>query len=116
LEKDFPAGYSNAMTDKIDVAALAKLARLEVSEDEISSLERELPGILAFVETIRKAPIAEEAATANHRNVYRADENPHEGGAYTEDLLNAAPAREGDRIVVKQVITRKSPHGGSADK
>ena len=92
---------------KMDIAALAKLARLEVSDAEIAKLEKEIPDILAFVETIQKADVSTEAKTDGLRNVMRADENPIESGKYTKTLLDAAPAREGDRIAVKQVISRK---------
>lgn len=95
------------MTEKVDIAALAKLARLEVSEQEMAKLETELPGIIAFVETIQKAQTSTEVKSPDVRNVVRPDENPHEGGEYSEALLSAAPARKGDRVVVKQVITRK---------
>lgn len=106
------------MTDKVDpireqasngvnVAALAKLARLEVSAEELAKLEKEIPAILAFVETIQKAATGKETGSPALRNVMRADENPIESGKYTETLLKAAPAREGDRIAVKQVISRK---------
>ena len=94
------------MTD-VDVAALAKLARLEVSKEELATLEKEIPSILAFVETIQKAASESEHKGEGLRNVMRADENPHESGLYTERLLSAAPARAGDRIAVKQVISRK---------
>jgi len=94
------------MTD-VDVAALAKLARLEVSKEELATLEKEIPSILAFVETIQKAASESEHKGEGLRNVMRADENPHESGLYTEGLLSAAPARTGDRIAVKQVISRK---------
>lgn len=95
------------MTEKIDVSALAKLARLEVSEQELAKLEKEIPAILEFVATIQKA--AAEAPKGENilENVMRADENPHESGIHTEKLLSAAPTREGDRIAVKQVISRK---------
>jgi len=98
------------MTDekKVDIRALASLSRVEVSDDEIAKLEREIPSILAFVETIQKADISGASADTSLRNVMRADENPHESGMYTEVLLSAAPARVGDRIAVKQVITRKN--------
>lgn len=104
------------MTDsKVDIEALAKLARLEVSKAELAKLEKEISDILAFVETIQKAKVEASAHTPELRNVMRADENPHESGAYTEKLLDAAPAREGNRIAVKQVISRKkSAQGGSA--
>lgn len=91
---------------EVDVQALAKLARLEVADAELQKLEKEIPAILAFVETIQKAPVSKEAQAQTLRNVMRADENPHESGAYTEKLLDAAPSREGDRIAVKQVIKR----------
>lgn len=91
----------------IDVAALAKLARLEVSAEEMATLEKEIPEILHFVETIQKADTGKELNVSALHNVMRADENPHESGKYTEALLEAAPAREGDRVAVKQVISRK---------
>ena len=96
------------MTDKVDIAALAKLARLEVSEAEMAKLEKEIPDILHFVDTIQAASAKGSGEpTKALRNVMRADENPIESGTYTEKLLDAAPAREGDRIAVKQVISRK---------
>ena len=94
------------MTDKVDIAALAKLARLEVSEAEMMKLEKEIPDILHFVETIQKADTGKEIVSPTLRNVMRADENPIESGTFTERLLSAAPAREGDRVAVKQVISR----------
>ena len=94
------------MTD-VDIKALAQLARLDVSPDELEKLEEEIPGILAFVETIQKADAGTEKSAPALQNVMRNDENPHETGLYTEKLLDAAPAREGDRIAVKQVVSRK---------
>lgn len=92
---------------QIDVAALAKLARLEVSADETARLEKEIPDILHFVEAIQQADVSGVTESNALRNVMRADEQAHEGGIHTEALLAAAPTREGDRIAVKQVISRK---------
>ena len=100
--------YYSRMISKGDIQNLAKLARLEVSDEELAKLEQELPSILAFVETIQKAEVGKETKSPKLRNVMRADENPHESGIYTEALLKAAPAREGNRIAVKQVISRKN--------
>ena len=94
------------MTVDIDISALAKLARLEVSAGELEKLKKEIPDILAFVEAIQEAPVSKEATTPELRNVMRADENPHESGKYTDVLLRAAPAQENNRIVVKQVVSR----------
>ena len=92
---------------KVNIRALAELARLEVSDGELKKLEKEIPAILEFVKTIQQvAGDAKEASPQLH-NVTRADENPHESGIYTKKLLEAAPARKGNRITVRQVITRK---------
>lgn len=99
---------------KVDIKGLAMLARLEVSDDELARLEREIPDILKFVETIQAVSGKDTAPSPSLINVMRADENSHEGGMYTEALLKAAPASAQNRIVVKQVLTRKSAQGGSA--
>ena len=95
------------MSEKVDVVALAKLARLEVSKEELATLEKEIPSILAFVETIQKAASESEHKGEGLRNVMRSDEEAHESGIHTEALLSAAPERKGDRVAVKQVISRK---------
>ncbi|MBV9159602.1 MAG: aspartyl/glutamyl-tRNA amidotransferase subunit C [Candidatus Kaiserbacteria bacterium] len=95
------------MISKDDIKNLAKLARLEVAEAELERLQKELPEILSFVEMVQKASTNLKAGVPEHRNITRPDENPIESGTYTETLLKAAPAREGDRIAVKQVISRK---------
>ena len=98
---------SNGMSKPhIDVRALAALARLEVSDDELAKLEKEIPAILGFVETIQKVLADAPEAEPVLRNIMRDDVSPHESGAYTEELLNAAPKREGDRIAVKQVLSK----------
>lgn len=109
MEKGYPAGYSGPMTEKgsVDIQALARLARLAVPADELTTLENELPGILSFVETIQNATVrAEQKGTGLH-NVMRDDTNALEGGEYTETLLSAAPLREKNRVAVKQVVSRK---------
>lgn len=93
---------------KVDVRALAVLARMEVSDAELAKLETEIPAIIAFVETIKNADISGVSQDTTLRNVMRADENPHESGMYTETLLSASPARVGNRFAVKQVLTRKN--------
>ncbi|HWO07324.1 MAG TPA: Asp-tRNA(Asn)/Glu-tRNA(Gln) amidotransferase subunit GatC [Candidatus Paceibacterota bacterium] len=95
------------MTQKVDVAALAKLARLDVSDDELARLEKELPAILDFVEQIQTVSADVPRSDPEHRNVMRDDGNPHESGLFTDDLLQAAPATKGSHVVVKQVLSKK---------
>ena len=100
--------YSGAMNPKdVDIAALAKLARLHVSEGELAKLQDEIPNILGFVEIVQSATLGKGVHAPTLRNIMRADENPHESGMYTDKLLDAAPARENGRVVVSQVISRK---------
>ena len=98
--------YYLGVISKADIKNLATLARLEVSDEELSKLEREIPDILKFVETIQAVSGKAKESALTLINVMRADENPHEGGTYTEALIKAAPARVGNRIAVKQVIKR----------
>ena len=92
---------------RIDVKALADLARIEMPEDELKKLKKELPEILAFVETIQGADVSEIERNPALRNVMREDGEPHESGIYTEKILAQAPAQKDGRLVVKQVISRK---------
>lgn len=92
----------------VDIRALAALARVDLSDAEITALEKDIPNILGFVDSIQGVDVTGVSSDTSLRNVMRADENPHEGGLYSEALLSAAPSRVGDRISVKQVITRKN--------
>jgi aspartyl-tRNA(Asn)/glutamyl-tRNA(Gln) amidotransferase subunit C len=94
-------------TTKADIRALAHLARLELSDEEVARLEGELPAILGFVEKIQKVSAElPKAVSPKHRNVMRDDENPHESGMYSETLLSAAPNRIGNQVAVTQVVSR----------
>ena len=92
----------------VDVKAFAKLARLDVSDEELAKLETEIPAILGFVETIQK--VSGEAANISpeHRNIMREDGTPHETGLHTDELLKAAPAQKENQVAVKQVISKKN--------
>ena len=92
---------------KVNVKALAELARLDISDAEVAKLEKEIPDILKFVEQIQSVASDAKPTSPELRNVLRDDANPHESGLYTKRLLDAAPKAENDRIVVKQVVSRK---------
>lgn len=94
-------------TPKVDIKALADLARLEVSDAELAKLEKEIPDILKFVDQIQSVASDGKPSSPELRNVMREDKDPHATGEYTERLLKAAPKSGKDRIVVKQVVSRK---------
>ena len=88
-----------------DIEHLSGLARISVSDNEKEALRHDLEEILGYVSQIKNAtgklgtPMAGDL-----RNVLRDDSNPHSAGLHTEDLLSAAPAREGDRLLVKKIL------------
>ena len=91
---------------EVDVAALAKLARVEVSAEELAKLQEEIPDILAFIQTIQEVSASAPKEEPALRNVMREDANPHESGLHTKELLDAAPAQKDGQIAVKQVISK----------
>jgi aspartyl-tRNA(Asn)/glutamyl-tRNA(Gln) amidotransferase subunit C len=90
-----------------DVAHLARLARIELSEAELEKLPEELSSIVSYVGVITdiagdEADMAPQLG-ARH-NVFRTDEVTNEADAYTADLLAEMPATEGRFMKVKKIL------------
>jgi aspartyl-tRNA(Asn)/glutamyl-tRNA(Gln) amidotransferase subunit C len=88
-----------------DVAHLASLARISLSEDELDRLGAELPAILDHVAAVQEAA-GDDVEPMSHpvpiSNVFRADEvRP----SLTPDAaLSGAPASEEQRFLVPQIL------------
>lgn len=89
-----------------DIEKLAKLARIDLSDTEKKDLLKDIEKILAFVDQIQdvSADIDVSPQPWVLRNVMREDGEPHESGIYTEKLLEAAPARKGTHVRVKNIL------------
>jgi aspartyl-tRNA(Asn)/glutamyl-tRNA(Gln) amidotransferase subunit C len=88
-----------------DVEHLAGLARIVIDDKEKELLRHDLGEILAYVSQVKEVSAELGAAKEGElRNIMRNDENPHPSGQFTEDLLSAAPGRQGDRIRVKKIL------------
>ena len=89
----------------VDIKVLSALARLDVSDDDMKKLEKQIPAILSFAARIQEV-VAKVDTDKNptHKNVMREDASPHESGIYTEALLSAAPERERNYVSVTQVL------------
>ena len=96
--------------EKKDIEHLAKLSRIALSDEEISALTKDITSILGYVSEIEEITGSEETKkeVGALYNVMREDDNPHEPGIYTEDLLNCAPERSGQYIKVKKILGDKS--------
>jgi aspartyl-tRNA(Asn)/glutamyl-tRNA(Gln) amidotransferase subunit C len=92
----------------VDVKKLAELARVEVSDEELEALKKEIPAILSFVEQVRQAHGASTKELSKHRNIMRADApsdgGPHESGAFTKDMIEAMPSSKGGYLKVRKII------------
>ena len=108
-----------------DVKKLAALARIKISADEEENLAKDIENILAYVTQIQEfsatalekssgsgasepvkstKPVGGRQEKARVRNVLRPDENPHEPGAFTEEILAEAPKRQGQYVKVKKIL------------
>lgn len=91
---------------EVDVKKLAALARIAVSDEEVKEFEGELPAILDFVDQVQQAhgETKTERKTGDHYNIMREDSEPHQTGAYAEDLIAAMPASKEGYLQVKKII------------
>jgi aspartyl-tRNA(Asn)/glutamyl-tRNA(Gln) amidotransferase subunit C len=94
---------------KEDIEHLATLSRIAVTESEATELAKDITNILGYISEIEgiTGEKAGEKKVGALYNVMREDENPHESGLYTEDLLTAAPLRDGQYIKVKKILGEK---------
>ena len=92
--------------EKKDIQHLATLARIQLSESEVETLTADIGSILDYVSEINSitADVENEKKVGTLYNVMREDTGAHEAGKYTEDILNAAPERDGAYIKVKKIL------------
>lgn len=93
------------MIDAKAVEKLAKLSRINISEDDKSTLIKDLESILVYVSTVQNV-VAKDVGNSVGvlRNVMREDENPHMEGEFTNDIIKEAPSTENNYIKVKKIL------------
>jgi aspartyl-tRNA(Asn)/glutamyl-tRNA(Gln) amidotransferase subunit C len=92
------------MPVEIDIEHVAKLARLDLSDDEIARLRTQLAQILehaALVTEVAAADVVPTASPIPRANVYR-DDVP-EPSLPVDEALRNAPERDGDRFRVPRI-------------
>jgi len=89
-----------------EVKKLAALARIRVEDSELEKFTSEFDAILAYIGQLESLQLpASSFQLPALRNVMREDGEPRAPDTYTEKLVNQFPAREGNALVVKQIIT-----------
>jgi aspartyl-tRNA(Asn)/glutamyl-tRNA(Gln) amidotransferase subunit C len=92
------------MPVEIDIEHVAKLARLDLSDDEIARLRTQLAQILehaALVGEVAATDVVPTASPIPRANVYR-DDVP-EPSLPVDEALRNAPERDGDRFRVPRI-------------
>ncbi|MDQ6808028.1 MAG: Asp-tRNA(Asn)/Glu-tRNA(Gln) amidotransferase subunit GatC [Verrucomicrobiota bacterium] len=87
----------------LDVAEVAKLARINLSDEEAHLFQTQLAQVLAYAEKLREVDVSQVDPTAHDRplfNVFREDE-PRSGLTAEEALRNAPRQANGLFIVTK---------------
>lgn len=90
---------------KDDVLHVAGLARLELSENEVSKYEEELNDVLKFMDKLNELDtegIEPSAHVLDINNVFREDEV--EESFDVEEILANAPEREDDYFKVPSIL------------
>src|SRR5262245_10655614 len=98
--------YSMAlMSDQFDVRYVARLARLDLSDEEIAKFQSQLGQVLTYVEQLKEVDVTGVEPTAHAQqvtNVFRADQP--KGGLEQAQALANAPRSANELIVVPKVI------------
>ena len=94
--------------NKDEAKKLAELARLEIADDELEKIAKDMGSVLEYIDKIKTADIPEgdelRIENAGVRNVMVPDENPHETGINTEKLLKEVPEAQDYQIKVKKIL------------
>ena len=96
---------SGSAVSRADVAHLARLARIAMTDEELDHLAEQLGDALGAVARVQEVAAADIAPTSHAvplTNVFRPDELVPPLGA--ADALSGAPAAEDDRFRVPQIL------------
>ncbi len=89
-----------------EVLKLARLARLELSEEEVAEFQDELSAVLGYVSQLQEADVAGLEPTTQVtglKNVMRED-MPRDYGVDREKLLRLAPSKQDGQLKPKRMI------------
>lgn len=91
---------------RTDIEHLATLARLQLTDEEITKYQKEMTDILGYVEQINTiaGDSSDTLESASVRNVLREDADAVPTDTYTDRLLAAAPQTQDGFIKVQKIL------------
>jgi aspartyl-tRNA(Asn)/glutamyl-tRNA(Gln) amidotransferase subunit C len=91
------------MAEQLDVAYVARLARLDLTEEETALYAKQLGDVLAYAEKLKAIDVSGVEATAHSGfNIFRDDE-PRDWFT-AEEALSNAPRKANGLFVVTKVV------------
>jgi aspartyl/glutamyl-tRNA(Asn/Gln) amidotransferase C subunit len=94
------------MISREEVKDLANLARFELSDAEVERFRRDMSSILDYVNSIDEVGDLTGREKMSVVNVMREDAVTNAPESYTEELLRAAPEREGRFVKVNKILSQ----------
>lgn len=92
---------------KDEITHLARLARIELTPEELETFMVEIPAVLEYVGAVQKLVSETDSSDPQvgaRYNVFRKDEVTNAADQYTPDLLREMPQVDGRHMVVKKIL------------
>jgi aspartyl-tRNA(Asn)/glutamyl-tRNA(Gln) amidotransferase subunit C len=89
-----------------DIKQLSVLARIAVSPDEEESLAKDLDSVLGYVSEVSAITTDADAKqkVGELHNVMRSDDNAHEGGTFTDAIVQNMPTTQDGYLKVSKIF------------
>jgi len=95
------------MISKEEVQHIAKLARLELTDAEVTNMQKDLSAILDYFTLLKKVKVPNRAAKKVFlplEKVTRKDKAVDGNSSKAGDLINATPSKKEEYIKVKTIL------------
>lgn len=89
-----------------DIKKLADMARIDMSEEEMSAMAHDFDGILEYVGHVQEAVKLSslDEIKFSFTNVMREDIVTNDGGEYTDQIITQFPDKQDGYLKVKQIL------------
>jgi aspartyl-tRNA(Asn)/glutamyl-tRNA(Gln) amidotransferase subunit C len=94
-----------AEPSQIDVGYVAKLARLNLSDEETSLFQKQLGGVLKYAEKLREVDVSHVEAAAHAVPIFNVFREDQPRDCFTaEEALSNAPCKANNLFIVTKVV------------
>jgi aspartyl-tRNA(Asn)/glutamyl-tRNA(Gln) amidotransferase subunit C len=94
-----------ARSSDLDVAYIARLARINLTEAEAKVFQKQLDDVLNYVEKLRQADVSDVEAAAHMLPIFNVFREDAPGDCFTaEQALSNAPRQANGLFVVPKVV------------